>query len=267
MGNVETNETTRPKTTSTAATLSPRTTDSVTVNHFLVNSSGSTPAGTLKAKKRLALPPHTLTVRPQTSPDVVTAKSQAVTNRMQSRLRISKRKAGHSTETNGSIETVEEKPEEMQQTVHEIREESNKNVDILLVSASRSGFNRDNLSEVPKPGYSAGQDVKELESRDRSPRADKQLNEPSPPLRNNRYGNGIKTRLAKLFNKGNTCMEEPEVIEPQRTQDEKQAPYLIPIHNGIHRPSRFEATMYTVSQVLDRRASGCLRVPNFKGNF
>ncbi|KAJ7380270.1 Kinesin-like protein kif24 [Desmophyllum pertusum] len=60
--------------------------------------------------------------------------------------------------------------------------------------------------------------LESLKNVDRLSRAEMQSKEPSPPSRNNRYGSGIKTRLVKLFNKGNTCMEEPKVIEPQRSQ-------------------------------------------------
>ena len=87
-----------------------------------------------------------------------------------------------------------------------------------------------------------GQGYGELGNIGRSSSANKQSKEPSPPSINNRYGNGIKTRLAKLFNKGNACMEEPKVIEPQRNQDViHHFPHnLLLATSGNHRPPRYQ---------------------------
>ena len=60
----------------------------------------------------------------------------------------------------------------------------------------------DMLSEEVWPVSSLRQGDEEL-GNIRLSSTDSKSKEPSPPSRNNRYGNGIKTRLAKLFNKGN----------------------------------------------------------------
>ena len=240
MANIESDGSLRPKTSSaTLTTLSPRTRESVTLKHALVNNSGNGPTGSLNAKKRLAVQPQT--PRPQTSPEVGTVKSQLVANRARNRPKTLKCKTGNITEIN-TMKTVLEKPEERPPVVQDPCEESNTTVDILVVSESRSGCGS-MLSEVALPGACVEQ---EIEDTDRTSNADKPLKDSSPPSGNNRYGNGIKTRLAKLFNKGNACMEEPKVIEPQRIhEDRSQVPVLVPTLNGIHYPTRFEMT-YTI---------------------
>ena len=234
MANIESDGSLRPKTSSaTLTTLSPRTRESITSKHALVNS-GNGPTGSVNAKKRLAVQPQTLLVRPQTSPEVGTVKSQLVANRAQNRPRTLKHKTGNTTEIN-TMKTLLEKPEERPPVVQDACEESNTTVDILVVSESRSGCHSV-LSEVALPGACVEQ---ENEDTDRTSNADKPLKDSSPPSLNNRYGNGIKTRLAKLFNKGNTCMQEPKVIEPQQIhEDRNQVPTLVPNLNGVHYPNR-----------------------------
>ena len=237
MANIESDGSLRPKTSSaTLTTLSPRTRESVTSKHALVNNSGNGPTGSLNAKKQLAVQPQTL--RPQTSPEVGTVKSQLVANRAQNRLRTLKHKTNNTTETN-IMKTLLEKPEERPPVVQDACEESNTTVDILVVSESRSGCHSV-LSEGALPGACVEQEKEDI---DRTSNTDKPLKDSSPPSFNNRYGNGIKTRLAKLFNKGNTCMQEPKVIEPQQIhEDRNQVPTLVPNLNGVHYPTRFEMT-------------------------
>jgi len=231
MANTESDGLPRPKTSSTATTLSPRTKESATLKHVLVNTSGNA-TSTLNTKKQ------SQNMRPQTSPDVMMVKSQGVANRTQSKLRTSKRKTSSNTKTNSSKETLLQKSEEKPQVIQEACEEDNTAADTLFVSPSRSGFHNMS-SEVAQPGSSVRQDFRQLENSDGTSNADKLLKDPSPPSRNNRYGGGIKTRLAKLFNKGNTCLEEPKVIEPEKLgiQDRNQVPYLVPSLNGIHNSS------------------------------
>ena len=242
MASVDSDGSSRPKTSSTVTTLSPRTKDAAALKYMLVNTSDNVHTGT---KKRLAVKPQTL--RPQTSPDAATFKSQVVTNRIQSRSRTSKRNTGND-KTNCSTETLLQKREEKPKVVLEDREENSTATDILFVSASRSGFSE--TSDVAQPGSSVVQDLRGLENKNRTLCAEKQLKDSSPPSRNNRYGNGIKTRLAKLFNKGNTCMEEPKVVEPQRIQDRTQVPYLAPTLNGLHGHTRFENVLLTCHKIL-----------------
>lgn len=234
MANIESDGSLRPKTSSaTLTTLSPRTRESVTLKHALVNNSGNGPTGSLNAKKPLAVQPQTL--RPQTSPEMGAVNSQLVANRAQNRPRMLKHKTGNTTEIN-TMKPLLEKPEERPPVVQDACEERNTTVDISVVSESRSGCHS-MLSEVALPGACVEQENEDT---------DKPLKDSSPPSRNNRYGNGIKTRLAKLFNKGNTCMEEPKVIEPQRIHENRsQVSVLVPTLNGIHYPTRFEMT-YTI---------------------
>lgn len=217
MADIESNDGTRPKTSATT-TSSPRIKESITRSHVgnttgnINATSGST--GTVNAKKRLAVhvPPQVL--RPQTSPVVVTVKNRVAANRTQCRSRNSnsKRKAGNVAQINSNFltETIQEKSEEKPPKVVQKAGEEHNKADILVVTASGS--------DGALPAASLGRGFGELENVDRLSRAEMQSKEPSPPSRNNRYGSGIKTRLAKLFNKGNTCMEEPKVIEPQRSQ-------------------------------------------------
>lgn len=246
MADIESNDGTRPKTSATT-TSSPRIKESITRSHIgnttgnINATSGST--GTVNAKKRLAVhvPPQVL--RPQTSPDVVTVKNRVAANRTQCRSRNSnsKRKAGNVAQINSNFltETIQEKSEEKSPKVVQKAGEEHSEADILVVTASGSGFNGA-VSEGAWPAASPGRGFGELENVDRLSRAEMQSKEPSPPSRNNRYGSGIKTRLAKLFNKGNTCMEEPKVIEPQRSQgiDHVQTHLSQPI-NANHGHTRY----------------------------
>ena len=232
----EHNGVSRPKTSSTT-TSSPRIKDSmVSVNHMGKATGNATP---INAKKRLAVNVPSQVLRPQTSPEVATIKNKATTNRPQYRSRASssKRKACNDTQINSDQltgkhlqEISEEKPKEV---VKESSKEHNM-PEVLVVTEPRLGF-KNTFSDEAWPSISNfGQGFGEVENTGRSPYVDKQSKEPSPPSRNNRYGNGIKTRLAKLFNKGNACMEEPKVIEPQKYQGREQAPYLPQAVNDHH---------------------------------
>lgn len=232
-GNNGTNKTLRLNTSSSNTILSPRGQDSTTVNNIPVGSPGNIRGS--NTKKGLKVPVHTS--RPQTSPDVTTAKNLA--SRMQSKTRASKQKTSDNcTKSKGLTETLKEKCEEMPQKVQATCEESDKSSDVLFVSASRLG-SYNHLPEVVQQGNSTEELFKEHQNTQKPSYVDKQLNESSPPSRNNRYGSGIKTRLSKLFSKGNSCMEEPKVVEPQTTRNELKAPHLIPTPSGIHKPTRF----------------------------
>ena len=230
MANIESDGSSRPKTSSaTLVTLSPRTRESATLKQTQVNNLGNAPTSSLNAKKRLAVQPQTL--RPQTSPEVGTSKGQLMANRAQNRPKTLKHKAGNAIKT----KTLLEKPEETPPVVQVPSEASGTAVDILVLSESRSAACHNMQSHVAQPGSCVEQDFRRIEDTDRMSSADKLLKDSSPPSRNNRYGNGIKTRLAKLFNKGNTCMEEPHRIH----EDRSQAP-MVPTLNGVHCPTRFE---------------------------
>lgn len=232
-----TNKTLRLNTSSSNTILSPRGQYSTAVNNIPVTSPGSILGS--DTKKGLKVPVRTS--RPQTSPDVTTAKTQNLPSRIQSKTRASKQKTGDKcTKSNRLTETLKEKCEEMPlQEVQATCEESDKSSDILFVSASRLGNYLNHLPEVVQQGNSTEELFKEHQNTQKPSCADKKVNESSPPSRNNRYGNGIKTRLSKLFSKGNTCMEEPKVVEPQTTRNELKAPHLIPTPSGIHKPTRF----------------------------
>ena len=208
------------------------------VNNIPVTSPGSILGS--NTKKGLKVPLHTS--RPQTSPDVTTAKTQNLASKMQSKTKASKQKTSDKhTKSNGLTEALKEKCEEMPlQEVQATCKESDKSSDILFVSASRLG-NYNHLPEVFQQGNSTEELFKEyqFENTQKPSYADKKLNESSPPSRNNRYGDGIKTKLSKLFSKGNTCMEEPKVVEPQTTRNDLKAPHLVPTPSGIHQPTRF----------------------------
>lgn len=237
----EPNEASRPKTSFTT-TSSPVNKDSVVKSHIgkasgCVNASSNT-SSNMNAKKRLAVPPQVL--RPQTSPEVVLAKNRAAANRTQSRLRKSnsKYRGGNATQKNSNFVT-ESVPQEKPKVVVEEDNENQSTAEVLVVTGPRAGIDDHILSEEAWPVSALGQGYGELGNIGRSSSADKQSKERSPPSRNNRYGNGIKTRLVKLFNKGNACMEEPKVIEPQRNQDVNHAPYLSLASSGNHRPTRY----------------------------
>ena len=234
-GNNGTNKALRLNTSSSNTILSPRGQDSTAVNNIPVGSPGNILGS--NTKKGLKVPVHTS--RPQTSPDVTTAKTQNLASRMQSKTRASKQKTSdNGTKSNRLTETLKEKCEEMPQEIQATCEESDKSSDVLFVSASRLG-SYSHLPEVVQRDNSTEELFKEHQNTQKPSYADKQLNESSPPSRNNRYGNGIKTRLSKLFSKGNTCMEEPKVVEPQTTRNGLKAPHLIPTPSGIHKPTRF----------------------------
>ena len=235
----------RPKTSATT-TSSPRNKLDGIAKSRAGNSSGnvngvSNSGGTINAKKRLAVPPQV--VRPQTSPEIVMPKHRVATNRTQGRLRTSnaKQKAGNATQRNSNcfIENMqgifEEKPMDVQEDnkQHSVAE-------VLVVAGSGVGFNDGALSEEARPiTQSLGQGFGEIESISGLSNTDKQSKEASPPSRNNRYGNGIKTRLAKLFNKGNACMEEPKVVEPHRNLGIDHSPHLSQAISGNQRPTRY----------------------------
>lgn len=240
----EPNGASRPKTSATT-TLSPRSKDSIAKIH-VGNASGNvnaTSTGSINAKRRLAVPPQT--VRPQTSPEVVTVKNRVAANRTQGRLRTSnypKRKAGNTTQIKSnsncfteSMQIIsEEKPKDVQDDSKDYSA-----AEVLVVAGPGAGFDNGGLSDEARPVSPLDQGFGELESISRLSYTEKQSKEPSPPSRNNRYGNGIKTRLAKLFNKGNACMEEPKVVEPHRSQAIDQAAHLSQAINGNHRPTRY----------------------------
>lgn len=233
----------RPKTSATT-TSSPRKKDSMAKSHTgnaagKVNATGTSGTGTVNAKKRLVVPPQA--ARPQTSPEVVMAKNHVAANRTQSRMRTlnSKRKAGNVTQiksncfTESSQQISDEKPKDVQEDHKDCSA-----AEVLVVSGSRAGFSNGALPEEARTVSSLGQGG-ELESISRLSYTDKQLKEPSPPSRNNRYGNGIKTRLAKLFNKGNACMEEPKVVEPDRSQGIDHISHSSQSVSGNLRPGRY----------------------------
>ena len=233
----------RPKTSATT-TSSPRKKDSMAKSHTgnaagKVNATGTSGTGTVNAKKRLVVPPQA--ARPQTSPEVVTAKNRVAANRTQSRMRTlnSKRKAGNVTQikSNCFTESLQEISEEKPKDVQEDHKDCSA-AEVLVVSGSRAGFSNGALPEEARKVSSLGQGG-ELESISRLSHTDKQLKEPSPPSRNNRYGNGIKTRLAKLFNKGNVCMEEPKVVEPDRSQGIDHISHSSQSVSGNLRPGRY----------------------------
>ncbi|KAL9986382.1 hypothetical protein ACROYT_G000521 [Oculina patagonica] len=243
MADSDPNGASRPKTTATT-TSSPRNKDPIAKSHLgnaprNVNATSTSSTGVINAKKRLAVPQQV--VRPQTSPEVVTVKNRIAANRTQGRLRTSnsKRKPGNATQINSNCFTEsmqiisEEKPRDAQED-----NKVNSAAEVLVVAGPGAGFNNGVLSDEARPISSLDQGFGEIESISRLSYTDKQLKEPSPPSRNNRYGNGIKTRLAKLFNKGNACMEEPKVVEPHRSQGVVHAPHLSQAISGNHRPTR-----------------------------
>ena len=238
----ELTEASRPKTSFTTTASSPLNKDSIAISHIgkasgCMNASSNT-NNSMNAKKRLAVPPQGL--RPQTSPEVVSGKNRVAANRTPGRLRKSnsKYKAGNVSQTNSTFltETVpEEKPIEEENKLQRTAE-------VLVVTGPLRAATDDILSEEAWSVSALGQGYGELGNIGRSSSANKQSKEPSPPSINNRYGNGIKTRLAKLFNKGNACMEEPKVIEPQRNQDViHHFPHnLLLATSGNHRPPRYQ---------------------------
>ena len=198
-----------------------------------VNASSNT-SSTINAKKRLAVPLQGF--RPHTSPEVVSVKNQVAANRTPGRLRKanSKYKAGNATQTNANFVTEIVPGEKLKVVVQEDNDHHESIAELLIVSGPRAGTD-DMLSEEAWLVSALRQGDGELRNI-RSSSADKQSKEPSPPSRNNRYGNGIKTRLAKLFNKGNACMEEPKVMEPQRNH----IPYNLSLAtSGNHSPARY----------------------------
>ena len=236
----ELNEASRPKTSFTTTTSSPLNKDAAK-SHMgkasgFVNVSSNT-ISAMNAKKRLAVPPQVL--RPQTSPEVVSVKNRVAANRTPGRLKKSnsKLKAGNATQINSNFLT-ERVPEEKPKVIVKEDNDHQSTAEVLVLTRPRVGS--DMLSEEAWPVSALAQGDKELTNIGRSSSTDKQSKEPSPPSRNNRYGNGIKTRLAKLFNKGNTCMEEPKVIEPQRNQDVNHVRHnLSLVTSGNHRPARY----------------------------
>lgn len=240
----EPNGASRPKTSATT-TSSLRNKDSITKIHIgnasgNVNATSTSSTGAINSKKRLAVPPQV--VRPQTSPEVMTVKNRVAANRAQGRLRTSnsKRKAGNATQINSNCFTEsmqiisEEKPKDVQDDSKDYSA-----AEVLVVAGPGAGFDNGGLSDEARPVSSLDQGFGELESISRLSYTEKQSKEPSPPSRNNRYGNGIKTRLAKLFNKGNACMEEPKIVEPHKSQAIDQAPHLSQAVSGNHRPTRY----------------------------
>ena len=188
----------------------------------------------MNAKKRLVVPPQGL--RPQTSP----GKNRIAANRTPGRLKKSnsKYKAGNVSQTNSNFLT-ETVPEEELRVIVEGDNDHQSTAEVLVVTVPDAGTD-DMLSEEARPVSALRQGDGELGNIGRSSSANKQSKEPSPPSRNNRYGNGIKTRLAKLFSKGNACMEEPKVIEPWRSQDINHVSNNFPLTiSGNHRPTRY----------------------------
>ena len=177
-------------------------------------------------------------LRPQTSPEVVSGKNGVATNRTPGRSRKpnSKYKARNASQTNSKFLT-ESVPKEKPKVVIEEDNKLQRTAEVLVVTGPLRAGTDDILSEEVS---ALGQEDRELGNIGRSSSANKQSKEPSPPSRNNRYGNGIKTRLAKLFNKGNACMEEPKVVEPQRNQDVNHFPHnLLLATSGNQRPTRY----------------------------
>lgn len=240
----EPTEAPRPNTSFTTTASSPLNKDSIVKSHTgkpsgCVNASSNT-NNTMNVKKRLVVPPQGL--RPQTSPEVVLGKNRVTVaaNRTPGRLRKSnsKFKAGNASQINSNFLT-ETVPEEKLKVVVEGDNDHQSTAEVLVVTGPRTGTDH-MLSEEAWPVSALGQGDGELGNISRSLSANKQSKEPSPPSRNNRYGNGIKTRLAKLFNKGNACMEEPKVIEPQRNQDVNHFPHNLSLAvSGNHRPTRY----------------------------
>ena len=239
----EPTEALRPKTSFTTTTSSPLNKDSIAKSHIgkasgCMNASNNT-NNTMNAKKRLAVPSQGL--RPQTSPEVVLGKDRTAANRTPGRLRKSnaKYKAGNASQTNSNFLT-ESVPDEEPKVVIEEDNKLQRTAEVLVVTGPLRAATGDILSEEAWPVSALEQGYGELGNIGRSSSANKQSKEPSPPSRNNRYGNGITTRLAKLFNKGNACMEEPKVIEPQRNQDVNHFPHnLLLTTSGNHRPLRY----------------------------
>ena len=233
----EPNEASRPKTSFATTIASPLSKDSIAKSHIgkasgFVHAPSNT-SSTVNAKKSLAVRPQGF--RPHTSPEVVSAKNRIAANRTPGRLRKanSKYKAGNATRTNPNSLT-EIVPEDKPKVVVQENNDHHSTAELLVVSGPRAGID-DMLSEEAWLVSALRQGDGEL-GNIRSSSADKQSKEPSPPSRNNRYANGIKTRLAKLFNKGNACMEEPKVIEPQRNH----VPYDLSLAtSGNHRPARY----------------------------
>ena len=229
----------RPKTSFTTTASSPLNKDSIAKSHIgkasgCVNASSNTNS-TMNAKKRLVVPPQGL--RPQTSPEVVSGKNRVAANRTPGRLRKSNSKYNVS-QTNSNFLT-ETAPEGKLQVVVEGDNDHQSTAEVLVVTGPDAGT-YDMLSEEARPVSALRQGDGELGNISRSSSANKKSKEPSPPSRNNRYGNGIKTRLAKLFNKGNACMEEPKVIEPWRSQDINHVSHNLPLAiSGNHRPTRY----------------------------
>lgn len=238
----EPTETSRPKTSFTTTASSPLNKDSIAKGHIgkasgCMNVSNNN-NNTMNAKKRLAVPPQGL--RPQTSPEVVLGKYRVAANRTPGRSRKSnsKYKAGNASQTNSNFLT-ETVPEGKLKVVVEGDDDHQSTAEVLVVTEPRAGAD-DMLSEEAWPASALRQGDGELGNISRSLSANKQSKEPSPPSRNNRYGNGIKTRLAKLFNKGNACMEEPKVIEPQKNQDVNHFSHTLSLAtSGNRRPTRY----------------------------
>lgn len=192
----------------------------------------------MNAKKRLAVPPQVR--RPHTSPEVVSVKNCGAANGTPGRLRKpnSKHKAGNTSQMNSNFLT-ESVPEEKPKIVVQEDNDHQSTAEVLVVTRSRAGTD-DILSEEAWTVSALRQGDGQLGNIGRSSSSDKKSKEPSPPSRNNRYGDGIKTRLAKLFNKGNSFMEEPKVIEPQRNQGVNHVPhYLSLTTSGNYRPARY----------------------------
>jgi len=238
----EPNETSRSKTSFTTTSSSPLSKDSIAKSHIgkasgFVNASSNT-SSTMNAKKRLAVPPQVR--RPHTSPEVVSVKNCGAANGTPGRLRKpnSKHKAGNASQMNSNFLT-ESVPEEKPKIVVQEDNDHQSTAEVLVVTRSRAGTD-DILSEEAWTVSALRQGDGQLGNIGRSSSSDKKSKEPSPPSRNNRYGDGIKTRLAKLFNKGNSFMEEPKVIEPQRNQGVNHVPhYLSLTTSGNYRPARY----------------------------
>ena len=239
----EPTEASRPKTSFTTTTSSPLNKDSIAKSHIgktsYVSASSNT-SSTANAMKRLAVPPQVL--RPHTSPEVVSVKNRGAANRTPGRLRKpnSKYKTGSAKQTNSNFLT-EIVPDEKPKVIIEEESELQSTAEVLLVTGPTCRTGTDAvLSEEARPVSALELGHQELGNIGISSSADKQSKEPSPPSRNNRYDNGIKTRLAKLFNKGNACMEEPKVIEPQRNMDANYVSQNLSLAmSGNYRPNRY----------------------------
>lgn len=238
----ELNEASRPKTsfTATSSPLSKDAAKSHTGKATRHVTASSNTTKNMNAKKRLAVPPQGL--RPQTSPEVVSVKNHGAASRTPGRLRKSnsKYKAGNAAKINSNFLTESVPEEKPKVVVLEDNDNHGSEAEVLVLTGLRAAAD-DMISEEAGHISAHAQGYGDLGNIGRSSSSNKQLKEPSPPSRNNRYGNGIKTKLAKLFNKGNACMEEPKVIEPQRNQDINHVPHYLSLANatsGNHRPTR-----------------------------